>query len=1327
MMLPYITSWNCEGLSPKWRDGDIPHLIKQTGANILVFQETKQAPGSTFKIKGFKGYQQNLNIQPDQIPHGGVAVYVKNFISSYRIDLQTTLQAVAVSIKIHKRITVCSIYLPPGEIISKQQLQNLVDQLPKPFLLLGDMNAHHPMWYDPRGIDDRGETIVDLIADNDLALLDQNKMTSIWKVDKSFSHIDLSICSVELLTWFQWDVYEEPLNSDHFPILLKSGTQRNQGGAQRWIMSKADWQLYNQSTEIDRSVTEFSSVEEAANFFENHVKEAATKAIPKTKGTGKRRSPPWWNGQCRAAIWKRKAAFRRYRKATTSTNYNKYSKARAEAKRTVKQSKKASWEEFINGINRNTTTKEVWKKIGLLNNRYKSTCVNTLILNKEVRIANIPTDHAKQLIKELCEMGCVQTLKTNNEENGCTTLLVRFESDSVTDRALQLDGVEVQGHKLKAALTINPQEHQLVTTPDVLDEPKDIADCLGKRFSYVSSGSSADPSFKEHKQQAEQEDLDFSTEENMDYNSPVSMQELEYALKLAKDSSPGPDEICYSMLQNLAPSGKNLLLDLLNRIFSEGKFPENWKEAHIIPILKEGKPETSAGSYRPIALTSCVCKLFERILNRRLIRFLESKGLTDIYQSGFRRGRSTLDCLAKLTTEIHNAYRKKQYYMCVFFDLEKAYDTCWKHLIMKQLHKFGLRGNLPIIIQDFLSNRNFRVKVEDQLSDVYEQENGTPQGGVLSCPLFSIGMNTVVKEIRGLISYSMYVDDKQVGVAGSSPSSCRQRIQQTLDVLDQWSLKTGFRFSIDKTVYMLFYRHLLEPAPLTLTLGGKTLKEVVTKKYLGLILDRMLTFKQHVAYLRGRCLRDMNILRIVSRANCATDSILLLRIYRALIRPKLDYACEIYGTAKGSYLTPLDPVHHKGIRICLGAYRTSPFESMYVEANEPSLSNRRQMLQLQYYVRMKQFMPGKVPVRLDDASLDGEYARPSSKPTSLGYTVRQSVRDLGISLPHIALLTEGKLGPWEIPKPDICLRLAGFPKKSTSAEQYEQYFLQHKHKTDMDIYTDGSKSDSGVGAGVVAMLERGRDSAVKRRLHDTASIFTAELYAIKIALFSIKHSQAITCAVYTDSRSALQAIQGQSRCNLVQEILELLVMLSKKEIKIIFCWLPGHCNIPGNEKADKEAKAAVDLPIVSSQEIPLSDVKTYIKKKMREKIKRDWTLCLNERGEDPKLKEICPDIKGTPINIGLSRKDTMKLVRLRLGHTRVTHSYYLTGDEMPWCVECETPMSVKHILLECGNCAQERYNYYDPRDVTLRTLLTQREYVLKVLAFLKEIGWDKKL
>ena len=785
------------------------------------------------------------------------------------------------------------------------------------------------------------------------------------------------------------------------------------------------------------------------------------------------------------------------------------------------------------------------------------------------------------------------------------------------------------------------------------------------------------------------------------------------------------------MLQNLAPSGKRLLIELINRIFTDGEFPERWKEAYIIPILKEGKQATSSGSYRPIALTSCICKVFERILNRRLVRYLESRGLIDKNQSGFRRGRSTTDCLAALATEAHNAFRKNQYLVCMFFDLEKAYDTCWKHLIMKQLHKFGLRGNLPTIIQDFLTNRKFRVKVSDKLSDTFEQEMGVPQGGVLSCTLFSIAINTVVEVIKGLTTYSLYVDDKRIAYAHSSPEICQKRIQQTLDALHRWSLSTGFRFSLDKTEWMVFHRTQkpILPGQIQFNLDGKRLKEVITKKFLGLIFDRMLQWKDQIASLKGRCTKALNIIQVISRRNRNTDSKVLLRIYRALIRSKIDYACQVYGTAPPSYLLSLDPVHNKGIRLCLGAYRTSPNESLYVEANELKLKDRRQMLQLQYYARMKQFPRREAPVWLDDNTLDGEYKRASSrKPIALGYAARQSIKELNINFPHIALLTESPLGPWEIPKPNICMELAVLPKKDTSAEEYKQCFLHHKHSTDVDLYTDGSKSSGGVGAGVAVMTSRReRHTGIKRRLHETASIFTAELYAIKIALTSIKTSYAISCAVYTDSRSAIQAIQGQSRCKIVQDILELVVKLNNREIHIIFCWLPGHCNITGNEKADKEAKAAVNMAVVSQQEIPLSDVKAYIKKKIREKAVQEWENFLNKRGEPPKLKEICPDIRGTPIDLGLSRIDTVKLVRLRLGHSRVTHSYNLTGDDVPWCVECEVPMSIKHILLECGNCARERYDYYDQREMSMRTLLTKKENVLQVLQFLREIGWYNKL
>ena len=1246
-----------------------------------------------------------------------MGIFVKKNISSYKIDLQTPLQAVAVSIKCHVRVTVCSLYLPPGDNIQLDQLQALMDQLPKPFMILGDMNAHHPMWHDPRPTDPRGETIVNFIERNDIALLDKNKMTSIWKVDKTFSHIDLSICSSELLPWFHWDVYEEPLNSDHFPILIKSGIQRNVGGTARWIMNQAKWDVYKANTENEKDIEEFSSVDEAANFFEKHIKEAATKSIPRSKGTRRRKSPPWWNQKCRAAICKRKAAFRRYTRVSSRANYDKFSKARAEAKRTVKQSKREAWENFINSINMKSTTKEIWKKIHMLNNRHKSDMVTTLILNKkEIKITNIPLILKEHLVETMCKQGCVQTLHEEHHNPRVCTISIRFETDEATNKALELDGTEIEGHTIKVELV---EQNQQEEEPKVLDDPKEIADCLGKRFSHISSENSSPQIFKEHKDRTEKVKLDFNTREKKGYNRPFNMEELEFALKDRKDSAPGQDEIYYSMLKNLAPSGKQLLLDLMNRVLKDSKFPVQWKESLIIPILKEGKLATNSSSYRPIALTSCVCKLLEKMVDRRLRWFLESKGHIDKCQSGFRRGRSTTDCLASLATEAQDAFRKKQYLLCVFFDLEKAYDTCWKHLIMKELHKFGLRGELAKLIEDYLTNRKFRVKVDSSLSEQYTQEMGVPQGGVLSCTLFNIAINTAVAVIKGLVSYSLYVDDKRIAYAHTSIDICRRMIQRALNALHKWSLETGFRFSTDKTEWMIFYSYIQAPTnTITLTLNDKVLKQVTTKKFLGLIFDRLLNWQNHVSYLRGKTMSALNIIQVISRCNRGTDSKTLLRIYRAIVRSKLDYGCQVYGT-ETSYLDPLDPVHHKGIRVCIGAYRSSPIDSLYVEANEPSLKVRRQILQLQYYARMKQFPPDRVPLRLDDTSLDGEYSRPSTKPVTLGYRVRQAVTRLDLNIPNIALLTESKLGPWELPTPKVCMELAKYPKSSTTDEKYLQHFLSHKHTSDIDIYTDGSKSDNCVGSGV-AIIKRGKvEGSIKRRLHETATVFTAELFAIKLALISLKTSRGITCTIYSDSRSALQAIQNQSLKSMVMEILELYKELGKRGICITLCWIPGHAGISGNDLADHEAKEATDLNVISTQDIPVSDVKSYMKRKVIDKWKLDW----ENKAEPNKLKEICPTVKGTPLNLGLTRKDSWKLTRLRIGHTRLTHSFHFTGEDMGICVECEVPMSVKHILIECGNFALQRLQHYDPREVTLKELLTNRELVLEVLQFLKDIDW----
>ena len=158
-------------------------------------------------------------------------------------------------------------------------------------MILGDFNAHHPLWYDRRPTDRRGDDIVDIIAENDIGLLDGNKPTAIWNVDKSSSHIDLSIVSSELLDTFYWNTYDETMNSDHYPIILKTENKIEEERPPRWILDKAKWDRFQQLAILEEELNEDQSVDEATMLIENCIKQAAEKTIPQTSGTRSASNP----------------------------------------------------------------------------------------------------------------------------------------------------------------------------------------------------------------------------------------------------------------------------------------------------------------------------------------------------------------------------------------------------------------------------------------------------------------------------------------------------------------------------------------------------------------------------------------------------------------------------------------------------------------------------------------------------------------------------------------------------------------------------------------------------------------------------------------------------------------------------------------------------------------------------------------------------------------------------------------------------------------------------------------------------------------------------
>jgi len=181
------------------------------------------------------------------------------------------------------------------------------------------------------------------------------------------------------------------------------------------------------------------------------------------------------------------------------------------------------------------------------------------------------------------------------------------------------------------------------------------------------------------------------------------------------------------MLRHLASSAKDTLLGVINNIWSSGNFPPSWRSSTVILVLKPRKEGSDPGSYRPIALTSCICKIMERMINDRLVWYLESNKLLTSVQCGFHKHRSTTDHLVCLETFVREAFVQQQHCVAVFFDLEKAYDTMWEYGIMQDLHDAGLRGRLPLFIEGFLSNRQFQVRLSAYYSQLFDQEMGVPQ------------------------------------------------------------------------------------------------------------------------------------------------------------------------------------------------------------------------------------------------------------------------------------------------------------------------------------------------------------------------------------------------------------------------------------------------------------------------------------------------------------------------------------------------------------------------------------------------------------------------
>ena len=298
------------------------------------------------------------------------------------------------------------------------------------------------------------------------------------------------------------------------------------------------------------------------------------------------------------------------------------------------------------------------------------------------------------------------------------------------------------------------------------------------------------------------------------------------------------------------------------------------------------------------------------MINKRITWFLESNNHISWFQSGFRSDPSTTDNLVRLETFIRDAFIRKEHVVAVFFDFEKAYDTTWRYGILKDINKLGLRGRLPTFIENFLADRTMQIRVGSSLSDYYDQEQGVPQGGVLSTTLFNIKINDIVKCLGNLTDCHYMLM--------TSVSVIAQKVWKRLSVNYN---KIGIRLKIGQQAMALKFSKLKKQCvhfcqlrkqhdDPVLHLYGSSIPVVEESKFLGILFDRKLSFILNIKYLKAKCLKALNLLKVLFHTSWGADLTTLLKLYWSLVRPKLDFGCIIYGSARKSYLQMLDPIHN---------------------------------------------------------------------------------------------------------------------------------------------------------------------------------------------------------------------------------------------------------------------------------------------------------------------------------------------------------------------------------------------------------------------------------
>ena len=383
--------------------------------------------------------------------------------------------------------------------------------------------------------------------------------------------------------------------------------------------------------------------------------------------------------------------------------------------------------------------------------------------------------------------------------------------------------------------------------------------------------------------------------------------------------------------------GKTTLTILFQESFNSGVLPTEWKEANICPIFKKGS-RTQPCNYRPVALTSIVCKLMESIVRSKLVDHLERNKLISRHQHGFQKGKSCLTNLLETLEAWTEAIDKGNQVDCIFLDYQKAFDTVPFRRLLVKLSGYGVGDKIRRWVEAFLTGRRMRVSVNGSFSSWSPVSSGVPQGSVLGPVLFLLYVNDIPENVK--CDIKIFADNTKVWKNIKDSDDCRD-LQNNLDSITDWSDTWLLKLHVGKCKSMQVQKPRKEKVEFTYTMTDgatrKDLENIVEEKDLGVIIsDDLKPSKQCIQATK----KANSILKMVKRSFNYFDINTFKIVYKTYVRPHLEYCCQAWCPYFSKDVRMIEGVQRRATKL-VREIRNLPYEVRLKKLRLYSLERRR--------------------------------------------------------------------------------------------------------------------------------------------------------------------------------------------------------------------------------------------------------------------------------------------------------------------------------------------------------------------------------------------------